>query len=220
MTEFISNIESNMNNYPVEWIVSLMIINITFIFRYYSKTSLFVDFNNITFYIINIFLIFINPISEESMFRYSFKHVLEYYNFNNIIIITSVLFSLAHLSNYVIVSDIIPCIWQMFTTFILGMILFSAHDVVKSLIYHCTYNFIITLVTYSFLIYKNKKTKLQILPLVNIKNKTSSYKNLNKINEFNELFDYKTITNKNAIELYTDLNKKLTSKFRHFKQLL
>ena len=219
MTEIIGIIETNMNNYPIEWIVSLIIINLTFLFRYYShsKTRLIFDFN-VSTCIMNIFFIFFAPISEESMFRYSFKHVLEYYNFNNIIIITSVLFSLAHISNCFVVSDIMPCIWQMFTTFILGMILFSAHDVVKSLIYHCTYNFVISFITYLFLYIKNKKGNLLFSPSISIKNRTNSCKNLNKKNKFDKLFDYKTITSENAVKLYTDLNKKLTCKLRHFKQ--
>lgn len=88
------------------------------------------------------------PLFEESVFRYTLRHVFSDWIWAREII--SVLFGLMHVQNFTLRQDRKIIIYQIFAAMILGYYLYDLNDLGLSMLVHFLYNFgiIMTMVIY------------------------------------------------------------------------
>jgi hypothetical protein len=89
---------------------------------------------------------FMCPLVEESIFRGTLKEYFKTYSYPNMI--TSVLFGLYHMNNYLVNSDIKTLTYQVVSTTYLGYYMGQFDNLLHSIIFHALYNVSIMMSAY------------------------------------------------------------------------
>lgn len=153
------------------------------------------------------YYVMIGPIIEEYLYRFTFKHQLEYFIDKTYIIhVLSILFGLSHIANYFFINSMACARARIFLQFInttcLGYILSINESLLLNIIVHSYYNIMSMTMIAKFCVDKNKvinNDKHKLTPMLSIRKRRQSTPS-SFINPTTNLYalsqyDFKIVTN-------------------------